>query len=403
MNAMTLKTTTFVKRIAIAAAIAASLPAAAQSKLAANPVLPTYGQPVTVELRDTAWPMYLPATRFSINGSSVVIDYEYLTDGFGPTRPDFGDAPVNLGELAPGNYTVQARMHDIARPSAAPIVLETTIAVVPPAVWGLYTVPVEPQAFSPAKVMVKSAAYFDPASMRASVSGNFVRVDFNYLSNPPGVSAVPAGMAMYGSVPIAALAPGSYRIEGWGSTNGGAPEQFFTRDMVVASSTPVLEYYSPSLDHYFMASGADEIALLDRGAQGDWERTGYGFKAWTRQADGPPGAAPVCRFYARGPNSHFFTGSRQECDYLKGLEAQQRADALAKGTTFLGWGYEGIAFWTLMPVNGQCVAGTQAVNRAYNDRAAQNDSNHRFTIDPLQQSAMMVDWQDEGAQLCSPF
>lgn len=387
--------------LAVAACIA--LPVDAQQpKVSANPALPAYGQPVMIELRDAAWPTYLPATRYSISGSSVIVDFEYLALGFGPTRPDFGYEAVNLGELVPGNYTVTARLHNIDKPAEAPMTLSSTIAVVPPGSWGLYTVPMEPQAFAATHVMVKSAAYFNPRTMTASLSGNVVRVDFEYLATAPASGAAPAGMATYGSVRIPDLAPGSYRVEGWGHVSGGAPEKFFTRDLVVASTTPVVEFYSATLDHYFMATGADEIAALDRGAQGDWKRTGMRFKAWSRQSDASPGASPVCRFYARGPNSHFFTASRQECDYLKALEQQQRADATARGTAFLGWGYEGIAFWAIAPVNGQCAAGTTPVYRVYNDRAAQNDSNHRFMADPAQYQAMTAGWSDEGAQLCSP-
>lgn len=251
---------------ALAAAACIALPAAAQQpKVSASPYLPSYGQPVTVEVRDTAWPTFTPATRYSINGSNVIVDFEYLTSGFGPMRPDFGYEPVNLGELVPGNYTLTARLHNIQTPGAAPLTVSSSLAVVPPGAWGLYTIPVEPQAFAATHVMVKSAAYFDPRTMRASISGNVVRVDFEYLATAPASGSAPAGMAAYGSVRIPDLAPGSYRLEGWGRVSGGAPEKFFTRDLVIASTTPVVEYYSASLDHYFMATGAGEIAALDRG------------------------------------------------------------------------------------------------------------------------------------------
>ena len=383
------------------AAICAGL-AHADPKLSANPMLPTYGQPVQIELQDFGWMTYLPVTRYAIAGDAITIDYEYLSVGFGPFGPDFGVTPLELGELAPGNYKVTARFSDIANPDAAPLVVSSSLAVVPPGAWGVYTLPAEPQARAATKAVVKSAAYIDPSSMRASLSGNVVRVDFVYSPQPPGTGPVADGMAMYGSVAMPNLAPGSYRLEGWGRTATGTPEKFFERAFAVAPTTPVVEYYSAGLDHYFMALGADEIALLDRGAAGDWKRTGYGFKAWATAADAPAGAVAVCRFYARGPNSHFFTGSRQECDWLKTLEQQQRAQASAAGKPFLGWGYEGIAFYALMPKDGQCPAGTRAVHRAYNHRAAQNDSNHRFTLDPVQQVAMTIEWIDEGVQLCSP-
>jgi serine protease len=109
----------------------------------------------------------------------------------------------------------------------------------------------------------------------------------------------------------------------------------------------------------------------------------------------------VCRFYARGPNSHFYTGDAAECAGLRALEQAQRASAEASGTPFLGWGYEGIAFWALVPVNGQCSTGVRPVWRNYNDRASEDDSNHRFTVDPLQHLAMQG-WIDEGPVFCSP-
>lgn len=392
------------KRMLFSAAAAAliALPAAAQPKVAANPLLPTYGQPVTIAL-DNAGDVYLPATRYSIDGSSIVIDYEYVSVGFGPWGPDFGHEPLSLGEIPPGNYTITARLHDIAAPAnTAPKVVTGTLAVVPPGPWGLYTVPMQPQANADTRVLMKSAAYFDPKSMRASVSGNIVRMDFVYSASAPATGAAPDGMAAYGSVRIPTLPAGTYRLEGWGRTADGAPEKFFERDLVVAGTTPVVEYYSPGLDHYFMALGADEIALLDRGAQGDWKRTGYGFKAWGRAEYAAPGAVPVCRFYARGPNSHFFTANRAECDWLKSTEQQGRAQASAAGERFLGWGYEGIAFHALLPKGGQCPAGSAAVFRAYNHRSQQNDSNHRFTADDAQQLAMSVGWTDEGVAFCAP-
>lgn len=374
-----------------------------QPKISASPFLPAYGQSVKFELNAGASLIYLPATRYSVVGSTINIDYDYLSSGFGPFGPDFGQQALSIGEIAPGNYTVQARLFDIADPSAAPKVVQGSLAVVPPGSWGLYTIPAQPQAAAATSVIVKSAAYFDPASMRVSVSGRTVRVNFDYLSSAPGTGSAPDGMRTYGAARIPAnLQPGNYTIEGWGRTNGGAYEKFFTQSIQVAATTPVVEYYSPSLEHYFMAMGSDEIALLDRGAQGDWKRTGQSFKAWMRPQDAAAGAQPVCRFYARGPNSHFFTGSRQECDYLKALEQQGRADAAAAGKPFLGWGYEGIAFYALMPVNGQCPASSTPVMRFYNNRWMQNDSNHRFAVDATQQMAMSASsWVPEGAQFCS--
>lgn len=395
------------KNVSLLAAAALLVPALAfaqdQPKISASPFLPSYGQAVKFELDAGSTLVYLPGTRYTVDGSTITIDYEYLSSGFGPFGPDFGQQPLSIGEVVPGNYTVRARLFDIAEPTAAPKVIQGSLAVVPPGSWGLYTIPAQPQAASATHVMVKSAAFFDPATMTVRVSGSTVRVNFDYYSAAPGIVSAPEGWRTYGAARIPVnLVPGNYTIEGWGRTNGGAYEKFFTQPMQVAATTPVVEYYSPTLDHYFMAMGSDEIALLDRGAQGDWKRTGQSFKAWMRPQDAAAGAQPVCRFYARGPNSHFFTGNRQECDYLKSLELQGRADAAAAGKPFLGWSYEGIAFYALIPVNGQCPAGSTPVMRFYNNRWMQNDSNHRFATDATQQMAMSASsWVPEGAQFCS--
>jgi hypothetical protein len=249
---------------------------------------------------------------------------------------------------------------------------------------------------------VRSAAFFDPATLRASVSGNVVRIDFDYYTAAPGVTPTPPELTTFGSVRIPDLAPGPYRIDAW--ARGGASvvsERFFSREFVVAATVPVVEFHSGILDHYFVAAGSDEIDLLDSGGQGDWKRTGQGFSAWMRQSDAPPGALPVCRFYASGPNSHFYTASIQECGYLRTLEQQQRAAAAALGEAFLGWAYEATAFWAVMPQSGACPGGLRPVYRVYNDRAAQMDSNHRFVADKAQYDAMSHSWGDEGVQLCA--
>jgi hypothetical protein len=290
-----MKTPSFVPA-ALALALLACATAVAAQELVATPVLPAYGESVAVEVRNADWPMYLPATRYVRNGSTIDIDYEYLVDGFGPTRPDFGFAPVMLGELPPGNYQLRAHLRNIEKPSSAPLELTAQLAVMPPSEWGIYTLPRSPQAFSATRAIVRSAAYFDPATLRASVSGNVVRVDFDYQALAPGATPTSPNLSTFGSVRIPDLAPGTYRIDGWG--RGGADverERFFTREFVVASTVPVVEFHSGILDHYFVAAGSDEIDLLDRGGQGDWKRTGQGFSAWLRR---PTPRRARCRFAA---------------------------------------------------------------------------------------------------------
>jgi hypothetical protein len=397
------------KRLTAAAGIAAALAAPAAwgaPQITANPSIPAYGQAVQFDLWNTSWPTYLPATRFSRTGNAITIDYEYVTDGFGPSRPDFGYMPVAIGELPAGNYTVQARLFDINQPKAGPQIVSATLAVRPPDAWGVYTVPAQPFAFQPAEVMVRSAAYFDATTMRSTVMGNTVRVDFDYDGSAPVISGQsgPPGMTSFASVKIAGLPPGNYSVEGWGrERNGGNPQRYFATQVAIGATVQIVEYYAESLDHYFMTAWPDEVAGLDASPQAGFKRTGQSFKAWLRADDAPYGAVPVCRFYASGPNSHFYTGDAAECQGLKALEQKQRADAAARGETFKGWQYEAIAFYALVPQAGKCPGDTQPIYRDYNMRAQQNDSNHRFLFNSQLRAAMMMGWTEEGVAFCAPL
>lgn len=393
-------------RALLVSACAASAVAANAARVSATPSLPLYGQNVNVELRDLQLPAYLPATRYVRSGSTIVIDYEVAPSGFGPLRGDFGQPRLDLGELVPGNYTIEARLFKMGDANAAPQVVSQSLAVVPPERWGLYLVPREPEAFTATDVLLRSAVYFEPGSMRVTQNGSVLRVDFDYHGNAPVGSATPPGTTSFAGLRLPSLAPGTYTVEGWGrdKITGAAAERYFTQAFTVSSAVPIVEYYAESSDHYFMTGAPGDIAMLDNGGMGGWKRTGQKFKGWLRMGDAPPSAKPVCRFYAKGPNSHFYTGNAGDCAYLKSLEAQQRADADAKGQPFLGWAFENIAFYALVPDNGQCPGGTSPVYRAYNNRAAQNDSNHRFTPDPQQRVAMtMSSWADEGVAFCSPL
>ena len=72
-----------------------------------------------------------------------------------------------------------------------------------------------------------------------------------------------------------------------------------------------------------------------------------------------------------------------------------------------GWYYEGIGFYltTLQNPPGsprRCPDGTLSVNRAYNNRAAQNDSNHRLTTRFSEYQATIAQgWTGEGVVMCA--
>jgi hypothetical protein len=369
-----------------------------------TPTIPAYGQGVALELRNFDYPAYLPATRYWIQGNVINVEYEYVTDGWSLAAPDVGSPVVNVGELPAGNYTVNAYLFDIANPGTPPQVVTTNVPVLAPSAWGIYPVPQNPDAYAPTWAMVRSAVYYDPATMHATITGNVIRVDFDYYGDAPTSGAAPAGATSYGSIPLPGLAPGSYQLQGWGRAKaGGASTLYFTSSITVGSASPVVEYYAAPIDHYFITAGPSDIAMLDPGTM-TWKRSGQGFKAWLNAADAPAAAVPVCRFYASGPNSHFYTGIASDCQLLKDEEAEQRAAATAKNSLFTGWQFEQIAFYALIPTNGQCPANTLPVYRAYNQRAAENDTNHRYMSDPAMRYAQLASgWADEGVQFCSPL
>lgn len=159
----------------------------------------------------------------------------------------------------------------------------------------------------------------------------------------------------------------------------------------------VVEYYSASLDHYFVSGSAAEQAYIDAGGAGDWQRTGLGFKSG--------GTTAVCRFYGNtaidpvtgqpfGPNSHFFTADAAECAYLLSI-----FDPNAPG-----WMFEGNDFLTTPPDGGNCGSGTTPVYRAYNNGASRGiTSNHRLTSSAgAYQDMQARGWSAEGVVMCAP-
>ena len=178
----------------------------------------------------------------------------------------------------------------------------------------------------------------------------------------------------------------------------GGPEDELRVDVHVPFATGegearVMEFHNTVLDHYFIAAGEDEIAILTGPAASQgWRLTGQSFRAFTRMpADAFTAVAPVCRFYgalAGGPNSHFFTASAEECEIVK------RAG---------GWYYEGIGFY-IRPVDagGRCPEGHLAVSRAYNNGFPRNDSNHRYTTsDSTWREMQRHGWILEATVMCA--
>lgn len=152
----------------------------------------------------------------------------------------------------------------------------------------------------------------------------------------------------------------------------------------------VYEFFNVGLKHFFRTGAKEEAALVNSGWAGeDWFDTLDYFYGWNGPIDG---AQPVCRFYGTpgiGPNSHFYTADAAECEAVK---------------KYVGWTYEGIAFYMKVPVNSLCAPGTKPVHRYYNMRWRENDSNHRYTSNLETYDAMTASgWVYEGVAFCSAF
>jgi hypothetical protein len=164
-------------------------------------------------------------------------------------------------------------------------------------------------------------------------------------------------------------------------------------------SAQVTEFYNTVLDHFFMTADESEKAAIRAGAAGPgWVDTNQSFWAW------PPSvtrdSAFVCRFYGdlvKGPNSHFYSASTDECRALLTLQDQTPASEPR-------WNSEGYAFKVSLPVAGRCDAGLVPVWRAYNDGFAHGiDSNHRYALDHALLAPLVArGWKDEGLAFCVP-
>ena len=149
----------------------------------------------------------------------------------------------------------------------------------------------------------------------------------------------------------------SITVKGTGQSSAGTPEPG------AAQPVTVVEYYRPSVDHYFITIAADEMAALDSGLFPGWVRTGLTFKA---HAVAQTAYSPICRFYLPPPaDSHFYSASSQECATV----ASQNPSFILESTAVMHLAVPN-------PISGVCPAGTQPIYRTWNRRP---DTNHRYT------------------------
>jgi len=151
-----------------------------------------------------------------------------------------------------------------------------------------------------------------------------------------------------------------------------------------------VEYYAPSLDHYFISASQPDIDALESGRIPGWVETGQALavfgRPYPRYCCSMYGqvAVPVCRYYIPPPiDSHFFSAFAEECDAIP-----EKFPSLILETR--------TAFYVILPdaVTGQCPYPFQPVYRLWNQRA---DSNHRYVSDLALRAQMIAQgWTPEG-------
>ena len=148
---------------------------------------------------------------------------------------------------------------------------------------------------------------------------------------------------------------------------------------------PVIEYYNPVFDHYFITASPTDIHYMDTVLSGVFHRTGLYFYAYLNPLEAPAGARPVCRFFAAGLiNSHFYSASQFECNYV--IVTWPDIWFLETPSAF---------FIQVPDGDGNCPEHTLPVYRFFNNR---NDANHRYTVDLSVRRAMLNrGWAPEGS------
>jgi murein DD-endopeptidase MepM/ murein hydrolase activator NlpD len=240
---------------------------------------------------------------------------------------------------------------------------------------------------------VYAVAYFRDLARGDTATFNFYRPDGSvFFSGPMDTSGMSSAVYTSGEYYYILYLPADAPAGDWGFEVDYRATTTRTTFHVGAAEPPRLtavEYYAPSLDHYFITAFPDEQAALDRGTPiPGWARTGATFAAYANA--GPRNLPPACRFYGTpglGVNSHFYTVIPTECAQLK-LNP--------------GWTFEANAFNVASPVAGQCPGGTRPLYRIYNN-GMRASPNHRFVTDFAAASAMTAaGWLLEGTAMCLP-
>ncbi len=236
--------------------------------------------------------------------------------------------------------------------------------------------------------------------LRLDLATGAVTVRATGFTRPTGLDFAPNGdlLIVDGNTvvrrdPATGAARGTMVASGVGGLDGGTYLAVIAFAATPPAPVPVVEYYHPGLDHYFISGLPADIAALDSGTLKGWARTGHTFKAY---AEPVAGANPVCRFYLPPGNgdSHFYSASPAEC-----------AEVRTRFPSFVFEAPDVMHVGLPDTVTGACRAGEVTVFRLWNNRA---DSNHRYTADVAVKAAMLArgyiaeGYGPDAAIMCAP-
>ena len=172
----------------------------------------------------------------------------------------------------------------------------------------------------------------------------------------------------------------------------GGPFSRTADTLLTMAPTTVVEYYVPSLKKYFITGRENEKATLAQ-FPAIYSLSGMSFIAGPGAAP-PTGTQSICRYYFSPPlaNTHFY-GPPADCALVASTFA---GNAAAKN--------EGIDFAIATPdATGSCPAAAPVkVYRSFNNRSAQNDGNHRYTVSLARYNQMIAaGYSADGPVFCA--
>jgi hypothetical protein len=271
---------------------------------------------------------------------------------------------------------------------------------------------VDVAAFTPVQVVVRTdRSHNPPVLVGATGQGSEIRASFFAEVRSVGFNPDPLNNPT--PVTLPGLPPGTYKLLLGNSLAFSLPTSAYAETStlnIVVSGLPAslvvtpmafMPYTFPSgmvddrnwyRPKHYLALGVNEpqalLALNPTIVNGAllplWTLTEPAFRAWPNVPEAPAATVPVCRFFNPTVVTHFYSAKASDCALLAASSA---------------WVNEGVAFRTLLPVNGVCPFATQPVYRLF----SQTLSNHRYTQSAETYSALQLKgYAPEGVAFCSP-